>query len=92
MDTYKPIIAITIGEPAGIGSEIAIKLLNDDSIYKIGRPLIIGSEFLINEGKRIAKVDKRIRDVKEDEIGKVSYSKDVIHYLNLNNIHPGVSP
>lgn len=89
MDKKKPIIGITIGEPAGIGSEIAIKLMNDESIYKIGNPLIIGSKFLINEGMRIAKVNKKAIAVKEDAIEKVKYCKESVFYIDCNNIREG---
>lgn len=38
-----PIIGITMGDPAGIGPEIAIKALTDASIYNTCRPLLVGS-------------------------------------------------
>lgn len=39
----KPVIAITLGDPAGIGPEVVRKALQDKSLYKICRPLIIGN-------------------------------------------------
>ena len=38
----KPIIAITMGDPASIGPEIAVKALLDKKVTSICRPLIIG--------------------------------------------------
>jgi 4-hydroxythreonine-4-phosphate dehydrogenase len=38
----KPIIAITMGDPASIGPEIAIKALLQENIYSICRPIIVG--------------------------------------------------
>ncbi|MDC5696816.1 4-hydroxythreonine-4-phosphate dehydrogenase PdxA [Intrasporangium calvum] len=38
----KPIVAITMGDPAGIGPEIVVKALASPAIYEIGRPLVIG--------------------------------------------------
>jgi 4-hydroxythreonine-4-phosphate dehydrogenase len=38
----KPIIAITMGDPAGIGPEIILKALADPAIKKVARPLILG--------------------------------------------------
>ena len=38
----KPIIAITMGDPASIGPEIAIKALLQPSIYDICNPIIVG--------------------------------------------------
>ncbi|MGH7812039.1 MAG: 4-hydroxythreonine-4-phosphate dehydrogenase PdxA, partial [Candidatus Binatia bacterium] len=38
----KPIIAITMGDPAGIGPEVILKALADPTIRKAARPLILG--------------------------------------------------
>lgn len=38
----KPIIAITMGDPSGIGPEIILKALNDPAVRKAARPLILG--------------------------------------------------
>ena len=38
----KPTIAITMGDPASIGPEIAVKALQEKSIHEICRPLLVG--------------------------------------------------
>ena len=38
----RPIIAITIGDPAGIGPEVVVKVLANKEIYDLCRPLVIG--------------------------------------------------
>lgn len=38
----KPIIAVTMGDPAGIGPEIILKALADPIIKRVSRPLILG--------------------------------------------------
>ncbi len=45
--TNKPLIAITMGDPAGIGAEVSTKALLDKSIYEKCRPFIIGSRTAI---------------------------------------------
>ena len=39
----RPTIAITMGDPFGIGPEITVKALADPGIYEICRPVVIGS-------------------------------------------------
>ncbi len=39
----KPILAITMGDPAGIGPEIVVKALHVPKVWRVCRPLIIGS-------------------------------------------------
>jgi len=38
----KPIVAITMGDPAGIGPEVILKALSDPAIHHACRPLILG--------------------------------------------------
>lgn len=39
---HKPIIAITMGDPAGIGPEIAAKAFQDKKVREICRPFVVG--------------------------------------------------
>lgn len=48
---YKPIIGITMGDPAGNGPEISIKALNDPAIYSRCRPLIVGDAKILEQAK-----------------------------------------
>lgn len=40
--TYKPVLAITMGDPAGIGPEIAVKTFSNKSIYETCNPVLVG--------------------------------------------------
>jgi len=71
----KPIIGITMGDPASIGPEIALKALLDPAIYSICRPLLVGDAGVFNHiAKRLAlditlNVITDVRDA-EFEFGK----------------------
>jgi 4-hydroxythreonine-4-phosphate dehydrogenase len=41
--TKKPLIAITMGDPAGIGPEIIAKVIDTGEIFSLCRPIIIGN-------------------------------------------------
>src|SRR5262245_54862238 len=47
-----PTIAITIGDPAGVGPEIALKAAADRAVFKICRPVLVGSRAVL---ARVAK-------------------------------------
>jgi 4-hydroxythreonine-4-phosphate dehydrogenase len=49
MENKKPVIAITMGDPSGIGPEIILKTLQDPSIYKKCRPFVIGHASVLKE-------------------------------------------
>src|SRR3989339_152923 len=40
--TDRPILALTMGDPVGVGPEIIVKALADARIYQVCRPLILG--------------------------------------------------
>jgi len=44
----KPILALTIGDPAGIGPEIVIKTLAKKEVYQICQPLVIGTKSVLD--------------------------------------------
>jgi 4-hydroxythreonine-4-phosphate dehydrogenase len=39
----KPIIAIAMGDPAGIGPELIVKVLSDPHVYEMCSPLVVGA-------------------------------------------------
>ncbi len=43
----KPLLAITMGDPAGIGPEIIVKALHTPKVWRLCRPLIIGSHTVL---------------------------------------------
>lgn len=45
----KPLIGITIGDPAGIGPEVALRASQDKETNKLCRPLIIGDRELLKQ-------------------------------------------
>lgn len=45
----KPLLAITMGDPAGIGPEIIVKALQLPNIWRVCRPLVIGSRTLMEQ-------------------------------------------
>jgi 4-hydroxythreonine-4-phosphate dehydrogenase len=47
MDEYRPLLAITMGDPAGIGPEIVLKALADPDTYALCRPLVIGDRRIL---------------------------------------------
>ncbi|MDY4761510.1 4-hydroxythreonine-4-phosphate dehydrogenase PdxA [Streptococcus thoraltensis] len=44
----KKIIGITLGDPAGIGPEIALKAFTKEELYKKSKPLLIGDSSIVN--------------------------------------------
>jgi len=49
MSIYKPIIGVTMGDPAGIGPEVSVKAFRHTHIYDICKPLIIGNKTFLEK-------------------------------------------
>lgn len=67
-DDYLPIVAITMGDPASIGPEVAVKALADPAVYRVCRPLLIGDARLCKRVARSLGLDMHIHalsDVKD---------------------------
>ncbi len=74
----KPILAITIGDPAGIGPEIVVKTLAKNNIYQICQPVIIGTKSVLDFylKKYPSVVSSRIFDLIDiGKIKKLRFSK-----------------
>jgi 4-hydroxythreonine-4-phosphate dehydrogenase len=51
----KPIVAITMGDPSGIGPEVILKALADPAIKKVCHPLILGDSGVFDRARRPGK-------------------------------------
>ena len=52
----RPLIAITMGDAAGIGPEVIAKALASREVYRICRPLVIGESMVMRRALRLAKL------------------------------------
>ena len=50
----KPVVAITLGDPGGIGPEITLKALANKQVYRCCTPVIIGIEEALYKTKKIS--------------------------------------
>jgi len=59
--TKRPIIAITMGDPAGIGPEIAVKSLFKPGVYELCKPVLIGDLKLLQKITRQLNTNAKFR-------------------------------
>ena len=80
----KPIICITIGDPAGIGAEITVRALSKKEIYKKSKPIVIGSKSVINDAIKFIPSNLKVNIIKNMEEIKGEFG--TIDLLDLDNI------
>lgn len=70
---FKPITAITMGDPAGIGPEIVVKTMLDEELYTICKPFVIGSIPIIHRVMNIMNIDLKVNEIKDPKDGKYEF-------------------
>ncbi|WP_156906709.1 4-hydroxythreonine-4-phosphate dehydrogenase PdxA [Desulforegula conservatrix] len=86
MSDFKPLVAITMGDPAGIGPEIVIKALNFKEIYDHCRPFVVGDKNLIGWLNTKNKSDSDIVEINSPD--KAIYRTGTINIINTSNLNP----
>jgi 4-hydroxythreonine-4-phosphate dehydrogenase len=80
----KPIIAISTGDPAGIGPEVSVKALSDPDIYERCKPLVVCDARIIDQIIDICRLDLLVNPIKDPAKG--SYSYGTVDVLDMHNI------
>ena len=80
----RPILGITMGDPASIGPEIAAKALAEASVYAKARPLVIGDRSVMADALRITKLPLSLAVIQT--IGEAKFSRGTLDVLDLHNI------
>jgi len=73
-----------MGDPSGIGPEIAAKTLAEKEIYDLCNPVVVGDIGAIREGIRIACVD--LRAISIADVSDAKYEFGVIDVLNQDSV------
>lgn len=66
MKDNRPIIGITMGDPFGVGPEIAVKSLADKNTYSLCRPLLIGNVNVFLEAVTLTGLELKVQPVKNE--------------------------
>ncbi|MEK8020854.1 MAG: 4-hydroxythreonine-4-phosphate dehydrogenase PdxA [Candidatus Parabeggiatoa sp.] len=80
----KPFIAITQGDPAGIGPEIVVKSLSNPKVYQVSQPLVIGDKNVIANALSLCHKTAKIHIVEKPQDGK--YELGTLDLIDLQNI------
>ncbi len=79
-----PILAVTMGDPAGVGPEITVRALAQPEAYRICRPLVVGDRSVIQaalQGLGAALKVKAVTDITEAD-----FQVGCIDLIDLGNV------
>ena len=80
----KPVVAVPIGDPAGIGPEIVVKALASDVVKSCADCLIVGDKGVID--KAIAITGSKLKVHICSEVSGTDFSDGVLNLIDLDNI------
>nr|WP_078682858.1 4-hydroxythreonine-4-phosphate dehydrogenase PdxA [Clostridium sp. USBA 49] len=73
IDEIRPITAITIGDPAGIGPEICVGTLMNEEVYKECKPLLIGCAGTIRKAMKLKNCDYELNIISKPSEAKFKH-------------------
>jgi len=82
--TFRPIIGISVGDPAGIGPEITVKALSNLEIYELSRPTVIAESEMMKRAIKFSNLNLKINSV--SSVKKGIFQFGTIDLLDLKNI------
>lgn len=86
MNDPRPIIAISAGDPAGIGPEVCVSALDQPELYGQARPLLICDPMIVRKAIGICRLDLEVEAIDRPAAGK--YSPGTIDVLGIENVDP----
>jgi len=84
MTSERPLLAITMGDPGGIGPEICAKALALDEVHAVCRPLVVGDASVVEDAVRFCGLGLEVRAVGEPHQGR--FARGTIDVLDLGNM------
>lgn len=82
-----PVIAITMGDPSGIGPEVVVKALAHQSVYDMCRPVVIGDTVRLQE--TAALLGSRLVVHTIERPAEATYMCGTIDCIDLKAVPPG---
>lgn len=83
-----PLIAVTMGDPAGVGPEITIGALVDERVTSTSRPVVVGDVGRLSEAAGILGLSPEINVIEDPAEGR--YADGVINVIQVGSIGPEV--
>jgi 4-hydroxythreonine-4-phosphate dehydrogenase len=83
----KPLIGITLGDPAGIGPEIAVQASTDPELRQICLPLIIGDGRIVEKARTVTGLNRWSLRPAGDPAA-ADWSPGIINLIDLRNMPP----
>jgi 4-hydroxythreonine-4-phosphate dehydrogenase len=86
----RPILGLTIGDPAGVGPEIVAKAAAQEAVRAACRPIVIGEVGVLRRAVRLCRLDLSVRAIASPE--EATGDPGSLELLDLKNIDAASCP
>lgn len=86
LNMERPIIAITMGDAAGVGPEIIVKALAHTELRELCRPLVIGDAERLKQAAWMIGRELHVRSLSPDEVDHALFEPDTLDCIDLKLI------
>ncbi|MDD2978682.1 MAG: 4-hydroxythreonine-4-phosphate dehydrogenase PdxA [Hespellia sp.] len=80
----KAIVAVPIGDPAGVGPEIVAKSIASEKVFEVADCIIVGDMTVMEKAIEITKTDLKIKCIESPK--EAVFEKGVLNLIDLSNI------
>ena len=82
--SLRPILGISMGDPAGVGPEIICAALSRPRVRELCRPIVIGDAWVIRNATKFAKTNADVRAV--SKVADARFEPNAIDVFDLHNV------
>ena len=83
MNDTKPLLALTLGDPSGIGPEVVVKALTDPEINDSARMFVVGTDRAVRQALSETGIDLPVQPIEDPR--QTPDSPDVISVLSVGD-------
>ncbi len=87
---FRPVLGLTIGDPAGVGPEIVAKAAAQEGVRAACRPIVIGEVGVLRRAVRLCRLDLSVRAIASPE--EATGDPNALEVLDLKNIDAASCP
>src|SRR5690349_14881317 len=72
--TSKPLIAITLGDPAGVGPEVIVGAWTESVVHEWCRPLVVGHPGIVRRAVELWQTDLHVQEISSPDEAEPSHN------------------
>lgn len=88
MSKRRPVIAMTMGDPAGVGPEVCLKAAQEARVRKKCAPIIVGDMAVLRKHARRMKIPARLERIKDEAKLALYENSTLTPVVDLKNVSP----